>query len=337
MTVKHLRLLLAPSLVVIAFATAICGSLNIWGIALTSLVAFFGSYLAERLVRGIWSHLRTSWWDQKRAKQDSDLDWTDVYQLVSYKLDTEPLRYLPKFRGLLALIEEWPTVFLLILTFSVAFLLLSQIRMQPEAFKSQVVDIWNSAGFGDLVQASGNLTAYLALLASAATLLFALPQIRARVRAESRQNWISKTRELIARTIALAENIQRLDRRSECGDLLRKLDQTRIQLELMLNPSEKDHRLLMYLIQRMALQGRGDVHRIQDARMLIKSLQSSNERQEAEELTDYLPVGSSERPDFGSGWNQILYAQDFGDMVSYVMRLSHVVLKREWERVKHTR
>lgn len=35
-------------------------------------------------------------------------------------------------------------------------------------------------------------------------------------------------------------------------------------------------------------------------------------------------------------WKKILDAKERSELVCYILRLSHVVLKREWERVKHT-
>lgn len=59
--------------------------------------------------------------------------------------------------------------------------------------------------FRDLVGASSNLTAYLALLASVITIVFTYGQLRARVRADSRQQWIIQAHTLLAETLAAAE------------------------------------------------------------------------------------------------------------------------------------
>lgn len=97
-----------------------------------------------------------------------------------------------------------------------------------------------------------------------------------------------------------------------------QLNPLRLELELMLNPSEKDHRLLLYLIQSFSA---WRTPRIvpQDARILIASIESG-----------------TRDPALRPKWKKIIETQDRADLVSYILRLSHVVLKREWERVKHT-
>ena len=111
----------------------------------------------------------------------------------------------------------------------------------------------------------------------------------------------------------------------------------------MLNPSEKDHRLLLHLIQRFASRGRNP-GAIQDAKILRRSIAESlspdgpRPNRGWDDLAD-----SGERDDLASDvlrasdWNPIINAEGREAQVSYILRLSHVVLKREWERVKHTR
>lgn len=165
----------------------------------------------------------------------------------------------------------------------------------------------------------GNPTAYLAFIVGLATIFFTFRQIRAKVRADSRQAWILKARELLGDVVA---SIDAHKERVEANDsetaleLWNTLNPKRLELELMLNPSEKDHRLLMYLIQHFSA-WRSPPVIPQDAKILKDII--ADETSNTERLQE---------------WNMILNATDRGALVSYILRLSHVVLKREWERVK---
>ena len=53
----------------------------------------------------------------------------------------------------------------------------------------------------------GNPTAYLALLAAVVTIIFTYYQLRAKVRADSRQQWIIRARELVGQVVALTDAI----------------------------------------------------------------------------------------------------------------------------------
>ena len=189
--------------------------------------------------------------------------------------------------------------------------------------------------FRDVVNASGNLTAYLALLASGITIVFTYGQLQARVRADSRQEWIIRARRLLADTLAASE-AHRSSAPWSRATARRKLDRRRLELELMLNPSEKDHRLLLYLVQRHALLGIPGEDDIQDAAALRHSISLSGSRPATAARVEQDGPDGALKPDLGPAWNGVLYAIRRADLLAYVLRLAHVVFKREWERVKAT-
>lgn len=118
----------------------------------------------------------------------------------------------------------------------------------------------------------------------------------------------------------------------------RDMDERRLALELMLNPSEKDHRLLLNLIQRHALIGLAGEGDIQDARSVRHSIaQTRGTSLVSPAAVAFDPPDDGFRPDLGVPWNKVLYANRREDLLAYVFRLAHVVFKRERERVKHTR
>lgn len=181
---------------------------------------------------------------------------------------------------------------------------------------------------GVSLELSANLTALLALTAAAVSIYFTHRQLQAKVKADSRQAWIVKLRARIADFVALAGTIHGDDQVSERQN---DLNRRRLEMELMLNPSEKDHRLLMYLSLRMAFFGGGErrfaeIHDVRNVRAVIAADEGYDE--------------DAWRPLLGpipSGVSKETQDKAFSDLVGYAMRLAHVVLKREWERVKATR
>jgi hypothetical protein len=194
----------------------------------------------------------------------------------------------------------------------------------------------NDRVFRDVVGASGNLTAYLALLASVVTIVFTYGQLQARVRADSRQQWIIQARTLLADTLAAADAHRSAAPWSRTR-ARQEMDQRRLALELMLNPSEKDHRLLLYLVQRHALVELAGEDDIQDALSVRHSIARSGSSPSTIAAVSFNPPDGIARPDLGDAWNSVLYASRRQDLLAYALRLAHVVFKREWERVKHTR
>lgn len=179
---------------------------------------------------------------------------------------------------------------------------------------------------------SSNLTAFLALIAAAISIYFTHRQLQAKVKADSRQAWLDKLRGEIARFIAFADTLHYRTEGQNLDSARRKLTASRLEMELMLNPSEKDHRLLMFLSIKLAFfdqfddAGFNDVHDIVHLKAAIA--QSPGYDQTAwQELLGPIPEAA----------DNVLHEKKYGDLIGYLMRLSHVVLKREWQRVKETR
>jgi len=305
--------------------------LRIGALALVILAALgAGHALAAHAKR----RFTTAWWDPAMRADDADLEWCDVYALVAYARETDPLGVKDRIRWkdwwwglgryLLGALALW----------SLALSAFDFLR-DPRPRSFQLVE----EGFElhpSLVSVLGNPTAYLALLAALLTALFTYYQLRAKVRADSRQQWIIRARQLLGEVVALIDahrDLRDKRRYAQAAEMWTRLNPLRLELELMLNPSEKDHRLLLYLIQRFASWRGANLEPIQDAKLLRESIAASAK-----------PEGSQpgespgkEEPDLGTLWNDIIYAKRREDLISYILRLSHVVLKREWERVKHTR
>ena len=296
-----------------------------------------GSVLAvARIGLRASDRLRRRWWDPSDGKPEGPLSWDEISTLVAFDPDRDPLVAVVSNRsGRFA--NEWVpaalAIAVVVLGSSQALGFLWDPTPWPGVFSGGDAD----RVFRDVVGASGNLTAYLALLASAVTIVFTYGQLQARVRAESRQHWIIQARTLLAEALAAADAHRTAAPWSK-AKARRDMDERRLALELMLNPSEKDHRLLLYLIQRHALIGLAGEDDIQDARSVRHSIaQSRGTALTVAAAVAFDPPDDAFRPDLGAAWNSVLYANRREDLLAYVLRLAHVVFKREWERVKHTR
>ena len=318
-----------------SFAPALAGRLPLLRAAL-ALVLLAGAVLA---VNSLWERatgrLQRRWWDPADGKPEGPLSWDQIHTLVAFDPDHDPLVPVAARRAGRS-VREW-----LPAAVAMTFVVLATAQAltflwDPTPWPGFLSGRDDDRLFRDVVGASGNLTAYLALLASAITIVFTYGQLQARVRADSRQQWIIQARTLLADTLTTADAHRSAVPWSRTK-ARQEMDQRRLALELMLNPSEKDHRLLLYLVQRHALIGLAGEDDIQDARSVRHSIAGSNSAPSTTSDVAFDPPVGPSRPDLGAAWNSVLYANRREDLLAYVLRLAHVVLKREWERVKHTR
>lgn len=294
-----------------------------------------GTAAVTALWRRAASRLRRRWWDPADGRPEGPLSWDQIHALVAFDPDSDPLVPVGANRAGRATREWLPaalaaTVVVLVAAQALAFL------WDPTPWPGFLSGGDDDRLFRDVVGASGNLTAYLALLASAITIVFTYGQLQARVRADSRQQWIIQARSLLADALAAAEAHRSAAPWSRAR-ARQEMDRRRLELELMLNPSEKDHRLLLYLVQRNALLGLVGEDDIQDARSVRHSIARSGSAPAQAGAVPFEHPDGAARPDLGPAWNSVLYASRREDLLAYVLRLAHVVFKREWERVKHTR
>ena len=269
------------------------------------------------LYRPAWRRLRapfwTTWWDPSRDGADGPIGWSDVLRMAAGSEAGDALTSPEHLRRKRLRRRVVPYALCLSAAlFAVAMVIDGLLIWRLPSFFGSL-----DKQPGTLLEAtanmSSNLTAYLALIAAAISIVFTYRQLRAKVRADNRQAWIDRARRL------LSELAQRPGTPATTSGTDR-LARFRIELELMLNPSEKDHRLLIYLLQRLHLQSRADA--IAGARTLLAVVRGDLAAAPSPETIERLE--SIERA-------------DPEHLIGYIVRLSHVVLKREWERVKHTR
>ncbi len=147
---------------------------------------------------------------------------------------------------------------------------------------------------------------YAAAVAAIASGIFAIVKVsydqRLKARSQNRQNWINELCDTIA---ALIENLPLPDDYLEVKQSKGK-EYFRLhgKLELLINPHEKDHRALMAMIRHVYGYPEVAIDAIPRRKLKLEGLDPREN-------------------------------DDFGKLKSRIVRLSNVMLKREWERVKH--
>ena len=145
------------------------------------------------------------------------------------------------------------------------------------------------------IEAASFVIGFLGLAGTAMKVTY---EWRLKVRSENRQKWIDGLREVL--TILIANMPWPKDDEATQKEKKAKYAEHHGKLELLINPSELDHRALMALVRH--------IYGI-----------------------DKVPIDDIPRKELG-------FVKEPHDMVtlkSQMVRLSNVVLKREWERVKY--
>jgi hypothetical protein len=285
---------------------------------------------AVAVLRHVWASalaVKANWWNIG-GKLD-DPTWEDVRRMTLGAEADDPLVVRPTGSGAAGFIRATAAYVILgcILIEAVSVVVVGPIL--PRLLTSHAASVARPAGAtGVSLELSTNLTALLALAAAAVSIYFTHRQLQAKVKADSRQAWIVKLRARIADFIALAGTIHENGTGSKHQN---DLNRRRLEMELMLNPSEKDHRLLMYLSLRMAFFEGGEQHfaEVHDIRNIRAAIKGSDQYNEVTWGPLLGPI-PEKLPEDG-------HDKAFSDLVGYTLRLAHVVLKREWQRVKATR
>lgn len=313
---------------------------DIWQsyLRLSSMIVILGFFLYSimELFAGITGK-RSQWWQIG----GHDPSWNDILRMTiggdkPDEMQYDPLVYTNRnlsiiewfqffFGGVLVLSL---TVFLWISVYDGKIIskFLSDVRVNDPAIPDTMAD-YHTVNLA----LSGNLTAFLALIAALASIYFTYRQLQAKIKADSRQAWLDKLRDNISRFIALADAIHYNQCGKEPEKARQKMTAARMKMELMLNPSEKDLRLLMFLSIKLVFFefGEEEFQMVQDVNNVRKDIK----RQQGYKEKDWSPIIGAIPPK----WRHSEYEREYSDLIGYLLRLSHVVLKREWERVKRTR
>ena len=255
----------------------------------------------------------TNWWDDGDGEGGPPEDWGQVFSLASLDSAKDPLVKADKPQHRKNMTKKGRVFWLLPATVGILFGAATHIIVFPGAHI-----ILNGTPLP-----SENIAIFVGFLTAAVTVLAAFKQLMAKVRADSRQSWINEVRKLMSLIVT--------DIANKFGNIYvdkSQLNQNRIQLELMLNPSEKDHRLLTLLIRACVIPGtviEGDGHITDEVNAFFQDKPRPSGTDVLWEIVRFHKL--SENPS----------EEEKNKVISHIVKLSHIVLKREWERVKRTR
>lgn len=273
-------------------------SILFWGYAFilaTSMVLF-----AQWVWKRIHDSYFVSWFRPKTKRWDTALDWDDVKMI----LDGDPLNDFCGFRGthLGRRIYDLVKVVGVVLVISLF------------GYWTPTYLVEDGLEMSSLPLPDGSGTFLISVVTIAVTLIIALRQLQAKVRSENRQKWIDDVRNTLAKTISeIPDAIYESSRPSPDTDLsstefgyTKDVQASRIKLELLMNPSEIDHRTLGWLLRR------------------------------AYGIREVKPDKKIPTDDFFANINKLDRDErsERNELISYIIRLSNAILKREWERVK---
>lgn len=305
---------------------------GLWRLSLVLLLLVAARALGRKLAARFDGLAFTSWWDPA-SEPDGALKWDELLALV--RPERDPIENVGVARG--CVMMRCSAIMAIVAVIGVACAWpIAEWLADPKIPEVLLRSGSNRVLLDGIVNASQNLTAFLALVAAAASIRFASLQLRSKVRADNRQEWLANARTLLGQVVAFAR--QQADERHGWGGRRRarsiasQLDPLRLRFELMLNPREKDHRLLMHLLRQLAFLGETERAEKADGGAFIVVLKRHCDRSDASSLPQASALGAYE-----SKWKTIVECTDPAELTTYIMRLGHVVLKREWERVKATR
>lgn len=236
----------------------------------------------------IWSYLKRvhkkTWWDISDEKPNGKLEW----KMVSELMENDPIKYKTEWRLITCkrVIPELAVVALLFFAWSFVFVL---IATRNELSAKQIQQI--GTGIGGI----GVFLVFIGVIYTG----------RVNVRSVNRQVWINDLRDVLSQ---LLQQIPPYPPDKVSIDLAKKhASQLIFKTELLLNPSEPDHRAMIALLRYF--------YHINDVKD-VDGLARKELRLEEKDLNDN---------------------EKFNALKSKLIRLSNVILKREWEQVKHVR
>jgi hypothetical protein len=247
---------------------------------------------------------KTSWF---RPSKNNKYDWEDIKKIIkSDALEHNPTLLKDEIKESIR-----HNNYLLMIFFFIIFILLL---------------IFLSIFFSEV-------TGVAALLVGLIAIYNATNQILAKVRSENRQKWIDDVRSSLAELITYMyifdsscekENLSaeltpegKEQKTKLTLEEKNKAEKVRFKLELLMNPSEKDHRTIGYLLRK--------AYQVKKMELIDSSIETN--------LRDLL----DEIIDMNAPENTACNIKDYDKLISWLIRLSNATLKREWELVKNAK
>ena len=181
----------------------------------------------------------------------------------------------------------------------------------------------------------GLISGVVALIVGGAGIFY---NMRLQARATHRQKWIDEMRKTITNLLEIltcyGSEQKNRNRNGKENEIKAKYKKNMFRLELLINPSEKEHRALLALIRRGSIftedqKWGGLIEGIDD--YVLCHLEKRVKNDICKNITP------CPRPKERNGKCKCKSCEERYKNISYIIRLSNVVLKREWEQVKYVR
>ncbi len=263
---------------------------TIFGNPLLSLLVSVHFLAGIAIVVFMYRYLRrvhfTHWWDLSEKRLNGPLEWEAVRQLMQ----TDPTSHSEALRlcSIVEITKEFVVIVLIINIWICGLRLIWR-------YQAHIIAQHQFTSASLVIGGVGAFMAFAGVLYTS----------RVNVRSANRQAWINELRDTLSRLLHYLPDETDDERHiKEAQDLGKEL---RAKVELLLNPSERDHRALMVLV-----------------RYLYR-------------FPSVLTVDAETRRNLGLDIDGAeLRNQDrFKERKSELIRLINAVLKREWEQVKH--
>lgn len=244
-----------------------------------------------------WKSYQVTWFMPKKQRWDTtELDWGDVRKI----LQEDPLEHYEGWRGA----KFGKIAFDSMKVLGMMLVPILMIYWIPLYIKHV---LYNSSLTSEV--SLETLAVIIGIITLLVTVIVGFKSLQSKVRSENRQKWIDDLRNTVSEAIAFLFYYRRHEEgrgREPTDEALYRFDQQLIKLELLMNPSEKDHRVLGWMLRKCYRDGES----IEPDKIFL----------------------SVEKMNFVADLNR---KKDFELLISYIIRLSNAILKREWERVKY--
>lgn len=290
-----------------------------------SLIAIGIIYIIFCLGQQCWKLTKTKWFAPDGIKSWHSVDLVIKGDPLELTQTTFPAKH-RKIQTFWALPRMFTSSLMITLLLFLLFYLLSD-------FPNPTKKIAEAA---TILLKDKDSTLFYVLGGTASALAFLL-QFRANLRSRNRQDWLERVRESLSETI---NHIPTDEDRNNNFKAFCRPDETkiigskspvdgqshRIKLELLINPSEKDHRALSTLV-RIA-------YGISDPNELRNWWDPDNNNQADSSYRHVLDVDKNVYKNVDAIRTLVTPETDQKYLITLIIRLSNAILKREWERVK---
>ena len=303
-------------------------------IALLSILAI----IAVGILLHLWCKaFKPTWYKPHFGIRLGNLDWRDVADCMtnnplSFKTQCKPYKCLRPDNGF------WLGLVYLFFIPVICFLPIYFLCSIEKSISNGQLSFFPSGALA---------SAIVTLILGGASIFY---NMRLQARATHRQKWIDEMRKTITKLLEIltcyGSEQKNRNRNGKENEIKAKYKKNMFRLELLINPSEKEHRALLALIRRGSIftedqKWGGLIEGIDDYVLYrlekqVKLIQLDNNKDKDSKNIDPC-LNTKRKTKKNNGKCKCKSCKERYENISYIIRLSNVVLKREWEQVKYVR